>query len=413
MAMTQIIQIFEYETIQIGQNGLNNTHFQSLVQFNEQHGNKYFTVGYNKITFSQYVGVLQVGNLIVEILPKADRQNNQEKWRGVLLHMLRKCGYLKLEHVSHALLRLHTHSLVDLFLYTFIAEVEYLTRTGLVKKYRRVSGSTAALKGRIVFPKQIPQQLIHKELFYTNYSYYSVDNIYNQILKKAIKVIENTARNPRLIGESKKLQLYFEDVKTIDVNRRTFQKLTYDRKTESYQKAIELAELIILNQSPGIRSGTYSVLSFLFDMNRLFEKYILFELKKAEHLFENVSVEGQLGKQFWKHRRIKPDIIITDGTNKNRSVIVDTKWKLLESNNPSDEDLQQMFTYNIHFGTTKSILLYPGSYDYVCNSTNYAQSKACPEYMHCCELYFISLLDDAGRIKKNLGQELLAGIMNK
>lgn len=411
--MNQILQIFEHETIQVGQNGLNNTHFKSLVQFNEQHSNKYFTVGYNKITFSQYVGVLQVGRLLIEILPKADRQNNKEQWRSVLLYILRKCGYLKLEHISYAHLKLNTLSLIELFFYTFIAEVEYLARTGLVKKYKRVSGTTTALKGRIVFPKQIPQQLIHKELFYTNYSFYSGDNIYNRILKRALKIIENTARSPKLISETKKLQLYFENVRSVDIKRSTFKKLGYDRKTETYRKAMGLAELIILNYSPGIRSGAHSVLSFLFDMNRLFEKYIYYEIKKAEPLFENVNIDGQVSKRFWNNKNIKPDIVITDKSENNKRVIVDTKWKLLDAISPSAEDLQQMFIYNIHFGSGKSVLLYPGSYDYLSKSISYKKSDACPSYEHACELFFINLLDDTGKIKKNIGHELLSGIMEK
>ncbi|HUH74980.1 MAG TPA: hypothetical protein VLZ75_11325, partial [Chitinophagales bacterium] len=34
-------------------------------------------------------------------------------------------------------------------------------------------------------------------------------------------------------------------------------------------------------------------------------------------------------------------------------------WKIIEANNPSDNDLKQMFVYNLHWKAEKTLLLYP------------------------------------------------------
>ena len=41
--------------------------------------------------------------------------------------------------------------------------------------------------------------------------------------------------------------------------------------------------------------------------------------------------------------------------------MIDTKWKLIYSNKPSDDDLKQMFVYNLHWKSKRSMLLYPPS----------------------------------------------------
>ena len=66
-------------------------HFDAMVKFNELHQNKYFTIGHNGIVFKNYVGVIQVGGLTIEILPKADKKADADKnlWQSVLLNMLK------------------------------------------------------------------------------------------------------------------------------------------------------------------------------------------------------------------------------------------------------------------------------------------------------------------------------------
>ena len=39
--------------------------------------------------------------------------------------------------------------------------------------------------------------------------------------------------------------------------------------------------------------------------------------------------------------------------------MIDTKWKRIETNKPSDDDLKQMFVYNLHWKAEKTLLLYP------------------------------------------------------
>ncbi|MDV7401539.1 hypothetical protein RZS08_59525, partial [Arthrospira platensis SPKY1] len=79
------------------------------MKYNQEHDNRFFTVIHQGIQFKQYVGVIQVGGLTIEVLPKADQhhfeQADKDQWHNVLFQMLRVCKRIRLEGSSDADLR--------------------------------------------------------------------------------------------------------------------------------------------------------------------------------------------------------------------------------------------------------------------------------------------------------------------
>jgi 5-methylcytosine-specific restriction enzyme subunit McrC len=77
------IQVFEHQTLHYGRMyndvGFTVNHFNALAKLNELHENKYFTVVHKGIKFAQYVGVVQIEDLCIEILPKADNDSDDKK----------------------------------------------------------------------------------------------------------------------------------------------------------------------------------------------------------------------------------------------------------------------------------------------------------------------------------------------
>ena len=152
--MSDPIQVFEYGTLPVG-GPLTPARFDCLVRYNERHGNKYFDVGHKRIHFRNYVGVIQVGSLTIEILPKADRMpespSQKDKWQRALVDMLQQAGYIRMSTLSDARLRLRSSTLLDIYFETFLAEVQGLVHRGLVRKYRPVRSNLPALKGFFTF----------------------------------------------------------------------------------------------------------------------------------------------------------------------------------------------------------------------------------------------------------------------
>ncbi|WP_052813158.1 McrC family protein [Desulfonatronum thioautotrophicum] len=412
--MPNPVQVFEYSTLPVG-DSFTDLHFRRLVQYNERHGNAFFAVGHNRIYFRNYVGVIQVGNLTIEILPKADNaptsDQQKDKWQKALIDMIRWSGMIRLTSLSDATLRIQSATILDIFFESFLADVAKLVRHGLVRKYRRKQGYLTTLKGRLLFQEQIARNLVHRERFYTEHFQYDRNNLLNQLLYKAIGILTQISVNPYLAARARALSMNFEYITDILVTNETFARIKYNRNTERYRRAIQLARLIILNYCPDVRSGGEDVLAILFDMNELFERYVFAQLKRAESNYtdQGITFKSQVSRPFWKsegiRKSIRPDIIAQIGNGQTRQhVVLDTKWKVPRDDKPSDADLQQMYTYNIQFGAKKSFLIYPR----ISNNNNNVQGKfensghAIFLDNHTCALYFIELFDENGRLHRDL-----------
>jgi len=403
-----IIQVFEHQVLRIGDewNGAVFTefHFNALARFSERYKSKYYTLIHRGVKFSHYVGAIQLGKLTIEILPKADKRfdADKNKWHGVLLDVLMSCRLLKIESLSTAKLKLRTNSILELYFELFLEEIELLLRKGLLKFYCEKEGNTNALKGQLKFSKQFQMNSAHKERFYTKHVEYNYDNVVNQILKKGLNVLEKILIEPRLQDKLRKLQLYFPKVSNIEINEKHFQNIPKNRKTKSYENALEIAQLIILNYSPDIRGGSYDLLAILFDMNLLFEEYVYQQLRRQQS--RDFIVRRQQQKSFWKRKQIRPDIVIH---YKQQNYIIDTKWKVLKEANPSVEDLRQLFVYNHYFDAKHSILMYPNVYDVEDMPPTPYHPTANSELQYYCQLCFVDILKD-GKLNRSIGKNILS-----
>lgn len=352
----KFIQVFEYQKLRYDDSGIfRKHHFDAMVKFNELQQNKYFTIIHKGIRFGNYVGVIQIGGLTIEILPKADNNENADKnlWQNILLNMLKVCKHIQVESISETQLKKRYHSILDVYFELYLNEVERLVKKGMIKKYRKNQSNQNALKGKLLFAQNIQQNLVHKERFYCEHQVYDKNHLLHQILYKGLLVLK-TFVNDSLKDKFNRLLFEFQDFENINIQKKHFDKIIIDRKNHDYQKAIDIAKIIILNYSPSLNYGNENLLTLLFDMNALWEEYIFRILQK--HKTDEMEVSFQNSDKFWENKRIRPDIVLK---TKDDIFVIDTKWKIIEANNPSDDDLKQMFVYNLHWKAEKTLLLYP------------------------------------------------------
>lgn len=206
--------------------------------------------------------------------------------------------------------------------------------------------------------------LIHKERFYTRHQVFDRENVINQILLKALKLIPVISQSPYLKDRVYNLIISFPELNDITVKPETFEKIVFDKKTTRYKEAIEIAAMLLLNFRPDISTGQNHVLAILFDMNDLWEEFIYRQLNKSKP--KNWLIRSQNSKQFWKlngsngYKTVRPDIVVHNQTN-DIKIILDTKWKLPDNNIPADADLKQMFVYNEYWVGKNALLLYPNA----------------------------------------------------
>lgn len=399
------LQVFEHETIYVGEQrgGITFTqeHFTGLAAFQEK-AYKYYTLVHQGIRFSHYVGALQVDDLVIEILPKADKKvaADRQVWHRVLLDMLHYCKLIKIEQLTSAHLRLRSNTILELYYDLFLQEVELLLRKGLIKKYHRIEGQQTVLKGRLVLAQQLSKNLLHRERFYVNCQTYDYDHPLNRILFAALQVLGKLTQTPQLLSRQRQLVRYFPNLPLTSFSATDFDHIQYNRHTLRYQNAIDIARLLLLNYSPDIRSGQHQLLAILFDMNVLFEEYVYQQLKRVQ--VANFSVQRQQQTTFWNRRILRPDLVLT---YQGKRMVLDTKWKILSKVHPEMKDLKQMFIYNRFFTSNYGVLLYPQVYHLPdLPPIPYAiPSSKLPNY---CQICFVEVVKN-GVLNRDLGIDLL------
>ncbi|MXN92860.1 restriction endonuclease [Flavobacterium sp. Sd200] len=402
------IQVFEHQFLPIGGN-FKQHHFVALSKLNALHNDCYFDVRHNGIKFKQYVGVIQADGLTIEILPKIDIAVNQisdEKavWQKALIEMLRVTKKLKVQKVGEANVTKQNIHLLDIYFEWFLNEVEVLLHQGLIKQYYKQTGNVKALKGKLEFAGHIAKNLVHKERFYTSHQVYDKDHLIHQIIAKALNIIAQCTKGGYLYGKCKSVQLDFPEVKDIKATADTFTKIPVSRKTKPYDTALAIARLIILNYAPNISKGNEKMLALLFDMNTLWEEYILIRLQEAAT--NGFTVSGQQSLHFWNGITIRPDIVITK--NETEVFIIDTKWKNIHYSVPSTHDLRQMYVYNDYWKSNCAILLYPHYTTRKPDFKSFENIKENKESHHQCGIGKISIFKpDSNVLNENIGTEIL------
>jgi len=406
--MPYVLQIYEHGVLYLNQTyktdsgntvRFNETYFNALLKYNDLHGSKYFSPIYQGIRFKSYVGVIQVENLVIEILPKIQRTSPNVKWRDVLIGMLRETERLKVTEVGNALVDKQQIHLLDIYFDWYLTEVEELLHHGLAKQYYQETKNTLALKGKLEFAGHLQRNLVHQERFYNTHQVYGTDHRLHQILRLGLEVVARLSKGSYRFGRCKRVQLHFPEVKEILVDQQLFDRLSYNRKTESYRTAIELARLIILNYAPNVKAGAENMLALLFNMNDLWEQYIFAQLINCS---KDWKVQGQDSKRFWKGKSLRPDILLHHIPTGKRFVI-DTKWKNYSYDTISSQDLRQIYVYADYWQAFGGMLLYPHAETLKKDElrSNY-HGKA-----YVAQIGLLSILDDEGNLSKLLGREIL------
>jgi 5-methylcytosine-specific restriction enzyme subunit McrC len=378
------ITVFEHQILKIDKGSVRLT-LPQLKSLQSYYGDgvPYFTLTHNGVQFNEHVGVIQVGNLLIEVLPKADKYStDKDSWRKILIGMLKTVYGFDIKATSNASLKIKPNTILDLYFELFIKEVEVLLHGGLIKRYRKKEGSINVLKGALLFNKQIQFNISNQEKFFTRYTTYDTIHPLHQIIYKTLCLLKQINVNQSLNSRLGSLLLNFPEMQNINMTDAIFNKIVFNRKSLVYKKAIEISKMILLHYHPDVSKGKNDVLAIMFDMNKLWEQFVFHSIKKYKS--NSFSILRHQRKNFWtpssgSGNTIIPDIVIKNANNE--SLVLDTKWKNLNGKNPSPDDLRQLFVYHHYYNANKVALVYPGNYSningYYFEPDNTRSEKTC------------------------------------
>jgi len=428
MPGAKTISIFEYGWLVVG-----NKYGQSQIEFTDNHYKLlnryltqnpdcgYFSVYFNRIRFCNYVGVINIGDVTIEVLPKIDKHTSETSvWQKVLIDMLAISLQVDAQTTTFANIQLRQFSVLETYLSLFLSHTESLLHQGLVKKYRTDISNQNSLKGKLLVQKQATKNLVHAERFYVSHQVYDRNNIYNSIMYQALQCIQSLSISMSTTKWCSKLLLDFPECSPVRISHKLFQNIRFDRKTERYKMAVELARIILLNYHPDIKGGSENILAIMFDMNLLWESYIYAMLLRSKNGKDIAcKVEAQKPTYFWQHPakwsfRLIPDLVVTKNDT-SEVFILDTKWKY--TRDTAIEDIRQMYAYGRYFESNKRYLLYPEKLDTVKVKKDdgkfYDIINKLPSDDDFCGLMYIDLLTSENKLNREIGKEILSACFKR
>lgn len=323
----------------------------------------------NKVKFRQFCGVLQIQQCLqIEILPKVYPHQTHEQQRKTLIEMLAISGDIDELSVQQASLGTNSNRLLDVFIHHFLELLEVQLRQGLLRDYRDIDDTLSLVRGRINMTRQLRENLLKPQLLACKFNELIDDIPVNRLLHSALLRISGLTNSPVLLQKIHNMRIRFSDIGILHKSDKPPCIEDLNRMQRRYSSVVNLARLFINGQYLEVRTGQQQVFSLLFDMNKLFERFVATKLRPvARGLGLGLIEQGPrkyLGNDTNGKERLfmRPDISFID-TQKRPRVILDAKWKLLDSGDPiatlSSADLYQLSTYASVYRCDRVILVYP------------------------------------------------------
>lgn len=140
---------------------------------------------------TQWVGVIQVPGLQVEILPKIDeadlsgKDEKQIQARSNLLYMLSVAGQVPVRERDVARLTSRKASLSETLAAIFADRLRRELLRGPERAYIRREENLRRFKGKLLIAQQVRRNAAHRERFFCRFEEFSEDTLMNRIFRAA------------------------------------------------------------------------------------------------------------------------------------------------------------------------------------------------------------------------------------
>jgi len=369
------------------------------------------TGGVSYLKAGCWVGVLGVGRLRLEVLPKIGTEEEGVADHPVdipigeqidILEMLTVTGKLpfKLKSVvgSQTL-----DQMLEAVLRWYMQDINSAMNLGLIRGYQEMRESIPSVKGRIDPARQWLNKFMRKPLVACVYDDYTQDTRLNRILKAGLRAAMSQAQDSRLRYSIRTTLTALEDVADVRVTAQYARDYRLSRREERFAALLGVAGFILENEFPDPinplkddKRKTPPAVGMMINMEKLFEDFAYrmfktgggsFDERFKIHDHDVIAQDHDRNANCVIRNRnpaealfgLKPDLLFRDSAGR-VALVADTKWKRIsppaQSNPVSGEevvkvgtfgirqaDVYQLFAYSEYFAEPKTpsdvVLIYP------------------------------------------------------
>ncbi len=327
---------------------------------------------YRSVRLAQFCGVVNLGQRVLEVLPKVGDRPDVPNSRGVLLRLLRAAATGEGLQLPPATQRLERSPLLEIFISLFMDSVTTVLRGGLLRQYKVEEDDLRVVRGRIDLTRQLGVHFNRPDLVASRFDELTADNVWNRSIKAALTACRPWISSGELQRRWVELIAAFEDVADVVMTTHELDRLVYDRQAVRYRQTMDWVRWILTLLSPGLRMGSERAPAFLFDMNAIFEGAVANVLrqrlaKSHPELDLHPQATGRHLARLGGHtnRRayaLRPDMLVSAG--RRVVTIADAKWKRIELSHaghlkPTRSDMYQMHAYASAYEADRLALIYP------------------------------------------------------
>ena len=316
-----------------------------------------------------YVGIIETcKRTVLEILPKVDFAEGDEKTKRVFYDMLRTWRRFRSQAVFNEtqINAVRSFNMLEVFVHLFLNNLVMLTQRGLARQYHPVEDNLSCLRGRILFPQHIRENASNRARFFVRYDEFSANRPANRLIHSTIDRLTGRVRQPRNQQLLHQLRIGFSDIPLSAHPQSDWDRHQVDRTIKHYDAVMQWVGLFLFNQGLTTFAGKHVNQALLFPMWEIFEDFVAASFRRHQHQFK-VSEQGpskqlaSIGQK--KVFYMKPDICLTshDGIR----LILDTKWKEINGMDSDPKhgveqaDMYQMYVYGKKYKCRKLALVYP------------------------------------------------------
>ncbi len=327
----------------------------------------------NRLYAQNYVGIIETRKgTVLEILPKVDFAEDEDKektktkeyffemlrdWRG-----FKSLAQFNLSHIN----AVRRFNMLEIFVHLFLNNLVLLTQRGLARHYQSEEDNQPYLRGRILFPQHIRENVANRARFYVGYDEFSANRPANRLIHSTIHKLIGSVRQPRNQQLLHQLRINFSDIPQSSHLKSDWDRHQVDRSIQHYDEVMQWVRLFLFEHGLTTFAGKHVNQTLLFPMWEVFEDFVAACFRRHQQRF---SVHGQGPREplasidgkgvFY----MKPDISLMSG--RETEFILDTKWKRIngEGSDPkhgiSQADMYQLFAYGKKYGCKQVALVYP------------------------------------------------------
>ncbi len=252
-------------------------------------------------------------------------------------------------------------TLVEALVHSYVRVTKAALRRGLLQGYVTVEDRLTTIRGRVRFDEQIRRQPALPLPVYVQYDDFTEDIVENRLLKAAthalIRLPLRSEVSRRLL---RVLLAQFEGISLVRFNPRDVPEPVITRLDSHYASALRLARVILQNTSLELRHGGVTGAAVLFDMNKVFEDFVVTSLRDALDLRRHELRQGARGRSLTldaaRRVRLEPDLSLW--RDRQCLFVGDVKYKRVAFEGVNHPDLYQLLAYTIATQLPAGLLVY-------------------------------------------------------